>query len=217
MEQLIILGLGARSTLFYQEKLHELYFCKKGGYSTFPFILKQLDFNSINPYLPNNTSVIAPILQRELKDYNRAEVKLLVPNITIHKILDRIEFNLQIIHPYELLNKELENSKLSNLVFFGTKFTNNDSYIASYIKDRSIEKLRDDEVLFLDDLRKNVYANTENNEDIIIYNKLIEKYSENYIVIIACTELSIINSSKNKNVIDLSILQCRESMKIIAQ
>ncbi|QCX40236.1 aspartate/glutamate racemase family protein [Aureibaculum algae] len=217
MKHLVILGLGARSTLFYQKKLHELYFKKEGAYATFPFTLKQLDFNTINPYLPNNTSVLSPILQEELKVYNYSEVRLLVPNITIHEILDTIEFNLQIIHPYKLLVKELSNIKLNNLVFFGTKFTNNNSYLSSYISDKSIVKLKNKEVIFLDDLRKKVYANAETSQDVIIYNEMIARYSINNIVIIACTELSIINTSEHVHVIDLSMLQCKESLKIITR
>ncbi|TXE15947.1 hypothetical protein ES692_14415 [Psychroserpens burtonensis] len=215
MKQLVILGLGARSTLFYQEKLHELYFNQEGQYATFPFILKQLDFNAINPYLPSNTAVISPILCRELKVYNSSEVNLLVPNITIHEIFDSMQFELHIIHPYKLLVTELANKIINNLVFFGTKYTNDNSNIASYCAGLSIEKLRKDEIVFLDDLRKKVYFNTETNQDIRTYNTMIAKYSENNTVIIACTELSIINTNSSERVIDLALLQCRNSLELV--
>lgn len=215
MKQLVILGLGARSTLFYQEKLHELYFNKEGEYATFPFILKQLDFNVINPYLPSNAAVISQILCRELKAYNSSEVNLLVPNITIHEIFDTMQFELHIIHPYKLLVTELANKIINNLVFFGTKYTNDNSNIGSYCVGLSIEKLRKDEIVFLDDLRKKVYFNTETNQDIRTYNTMIAKYSENNTVIIACTELSIINTSSSERVIDLALLQCRKSLELV--
>ncbi len=215
MKNLVILGLGARSSLFYQQKLHEMYFKLKGAYSTFPFIVKQLDFNLINPYLPDNLAVVSPILERELKEYNVTGVQLLVPNITIHEMLDTLTFNLQIVHPYKLLDNALGNRQRKKVMLFGTKFTNNNSYIDSYVKNNSIEKLQNEDLLFLDDLRKKVYAYTETAQDITIFNDLINKYSKNHIVVIACTELSIINRSNDENVIDLSILQCHESLKLI--
>ena len=215
MKQLVILGLGARSTLFYQSTLHKLSFNKEGAYATFPFILKQLDFNAINPYLPNNAAIISPILYRELRDYNTSAVNLLVPNITIHEILDTMQFELHIIHPYKLLVNELATKAISNLVFFGTKHADSSSSIASYLSDQSIVKLRHDEVLFLDDLRKKVYANTETNQDIKIFKTLVAKYSKTNIVIIACTELSIINTNNRERVIDLALLQCHKSLELI--
>ena len=215
MKNLVILGLGARSTLFYQQKLHEMYFKLKGDYSTFPFIVKQLDFNLINPHLPSNLEVVSPILERELKEYNVTGVHLLVPNITIHEMLDTIAFNLQIIHPYKLLVSTLANRQTKKVVFFGTKFTNHNSYIDSYVKNNSIHKLQIEDLLFLDDLRKKVYAYVETNQEILIFNNLIGKYSKNHIVVIACTELSIINRSNDENVIDLSKLQYKECLKLI--
>lgn len=215
MEKIVILGLGARSTLFYQEKLHQSYLEIKGNYATFPFIVKQLDFNLVNPFLPDNIAVVSPILKLELKQYDVTGVHLVVPNITIHKILDTIDFQLQIIHPYKLLISVLGDKKGKKVVFFGTKFTCNSSYLASFITDNPIKNLKIEEILFLDELRKKVYFYAETNQDITTYNKLIAKYSQNHIVVIACTELSIINSSGANNVIDLSRLQCDESLRLI--
>ncbi|MEC5167415.1 aspartate racemase [Flavobacterium sp. PL11] len=215
MVRIVILGLGARSTLFYQEKLHQLYFQLKGNYGTFPFILNQLDFNLVNPFLPENIAIISPILQYELKKYDVTDVYLLVPNITIHQILDRMNFRLNIIHPFKLLIKELANRKERKIVLFGTKFTNNNNYLTYFIDEKLIENLITAEMLFLDELRKKVYAYLETEQDLMIFNTLISKYSKNYIVIIACTELSIINRNKSTNVIDLSWLQCVESLQLI--
>jgi aspartate racemase len=126
-----------------------------------------------------------------------------------------MQFELYIIHPYKLLVTELANKIINNLVFFGTKYTNDNSNIASYCVGLSIEKLRKYEIVFLDDLRKKVYFNTETNQDIRTYNTMISKYSENNTVIIACTELSIINTSSSERVIDLALLQCRKSLELV--
>ena len=215
MKKIVILGLGARSTLFYQEALHQLFFETKGKYTTFPFILKQLDFNLINPYLPDNAAVISPILKRELEEYDVAEVHLLVPNITIHQIIDTLDFQLQIVHPYKLLIRELANKKGKKVVFFGTKYTNNSSYLGSFITENLVEKINIEDVLFLDEMRKKIYTYAETSQDLILYNKLLEKYSRNAIVVIACTELSIINKSCNTNIVDLAKLQCHECLQIL--
>jgi len=186
-----------------------------GNYAIFPFVVKQLDFNLINPYLPENNAVVSPILKREVKQYDVAGVHLLVPNITIHQILDTIDFQLKIIHPYKLLSRILADRKEKKVILFGTKFTTNSSYLASFITKNSIANISIEDLLFLDELRKKVYAYAETNQDIINFNKLITKYSKNHIVVIACAELSIINNSGDNNVIDLSRLQFDESLQII--
>lgn len=216
MSQLLILGLGARSTLFYQEQLHNLYFEKHGGYATFPFILKQLNFNTINPFLPDNVEVLSPILEELLTAFNFPNVHLLVPNISIHEILDTITFKLKIIHPYELLLKKLQDKKENKMIFFGTKFTHINSYISAFIREGLVEKLHDEEILFLDNLRKKIYSYNETAQEVENFNKMMLHYSQQFIVVIACTELSIINKNETPNVIDLAMLQIQESLLVIA-
>lgn len=55
INQLGILGLGSKSTLYYVEQLNTLYNRSFGGFSTCPFMMVNANFNDINPYLPDKT------------------------------------------------------------------------------------------------------------------------------------------------------------------
>ena len=95
-----LLGLGSRSTVFYLEKLNALYQELNKGYSTFPCVVLNIDFNSINPYLPNKTSDLLHNLKPVIKDLERLAMgHLVVPNITLHETLERITMRTKIIHP----------------------------------------------------------------------------------------------------------------------
>ncbi|AEH02394.1 aspartate/glutamate racemase family protein [Lacinutrix sp. 5H-3-7-4] len=212
--KLVILGLGVKSTLFYQKTLHDLYFKKYRSYSTCPFILKQINFNTINPYLPNGHDIIAPILKNTLENYNSSKINLLVPNITLHNILDTLDFKLNIIHPIKLLEKKTRNSVINKCVVFGTRHTKANSSIGKALQFSNIQiiGLNKDEVSFLDVLRQAVYNGTETLQDINKYNQLLKEYSEEYLVIIACSELSVINTNHTINIIDLARMQCEEAV-----
>lgn len=208
--ELVILGLGARSTLFYQKTLHDLYFNKYKNYSTCPFILHQINFNIINPYLPNGHDTIAPILKNSLEKYNTPKTNLLVPNITLHTILDTLNLKLNIIHPIKLLKNKLKSSTINKCVVFGTRHTHTNSSLGKALNFNNIQikPLNTNEIEFLDVLRQDVYSNAESVTSINKFNQLLKAYSKDYLVIIACTELSVINTTNTNNVIDLAIMQC---------
>lgn len=214
MSHLVILGLGARSTLFYQKKLHELYFKKFGGYTTLPFLLKQLNFNHINPHLPHDTEKVSKVVSQALEAYNSPEFRLLMPNMTLHKLLDNLNMQLQIIHPFQLLKSELKRKPNRPIVIFGTRHTSNSSYIGSYVDTHSLVEVVPETITFLDNLRQKVYAYSETAYNVDHYNALIAKYARDYIVVIACTELSVVNNVSHENVIDLVQLQCQESINM---
>ncbi|HCY80239.1 MAG TPA: hypothetical protein DHV22_00810, partial [Xanthomarina gelatinilytica] len=92
--------LGHRSTLFYLDALNKAYHEEEQGYSTCPFILYNTDFNSINPYLPNQFKKLLPTLKNYLRNLEKLPIShLLVPNITLHEVMDKLDTNLKIIHP----------------------------------------------------------------------------------------------------------------------
>ncbi|OIQ23797.1 hypothetical protein [Lacinutrix sp. MedPE-SW] len=208
--QIVLLGLGVRSTLFYQEVLHNLYNKKFKGFSTCPLIVKQIDFNTINPYLPNGKNVIIPILQEAIMPFNSFKTNLIVPNITLHSILDLMSFKLCIIHPIILLEHKLIETSLKTCVVFGTRHTKGNSSIATVLNntETTLVNLDEDIISFLDELRQAVYYNKETSTNVAKFKALVNEFSTNCLVIIACTELSIINTNHTKNVIDLVQLQC---------
>ncbi|WP_282068063.1 hypothetical protein [Olleya namhaensis] len=65
-EVLGILGLGSRSTLFYLEQLNTQFHTLKGDYHTFPSITHTVDFNTINPYLPNQFNTLKPVVKQQI-------------------------------------------------------------------------------------------------------------------------------------------------------
>ncbi len=98
-----ILGLGERSTQFYISTLHRLYHEKLGGFHTFPFVLYQIDFNTINPFLPNQFDKLIPEMKNILQmilDVNASQY--LIPNITLHETLDKINHQIDMVHPVQL-------------------------------------------------------------------------------------------------------------------
>ncbi len=54
MNKLGIIGLGSKSTTYYIEMLNQLYNKKHGEFNTCPFTMININFNEINPFLPND-------------------------------------------------------------------------------------------------------------------------------------------------------------------
>ena len=213
---IILLGLGNQTTLYYLETLNELYHKELGGFHTFPCVIYNIDFNDINPYLPNQFDELTPRLQDYLNYLSDNFIgQLLIPNITLHETYDKCQSELKIIHPLQLAKEYIQNNKIFQMKIFGSKYTMESDYISSNLKSLGIEITTPDnhDKAFLDTIRKNVYEDKNTNEDLIMYQKLLDKYTSNCHVLIACTELSIINSQcANKKTIDLATLQMKSAI-----
>ena len=214
-----ILGLGARTTEFYIHKLNKAYHASKGDYHTFPCVLYNIDFNEINPYLPNNYDALIPKLEKSFAKLKKFSINhLLIPNITLHETLDKLDHGFNLIHPIGLTVQYLKEKEVKNICLFGTNYTMTSDYIISKFQEHNIEvnipsKEHQAEI---DTFRKNVYDYQENNENVEAFKKLIKKYSANSNVVIACTELSIVNTtfSKNPKVIDMAMLQIQQALTL---
>ena len=66
---LAILGLGSRSTTFYINELNSLYKKKNGGYSTFPFLLLNSNFDWINKLLPHVSKELDRMFRLVMENY----------------------------------------------------------------------------------------------------------------------------------------------------
>ncbi|WP_299229448.1 aspartate/glutamate racemase family protein [uncultured Psychroserpens sp.] len=209
--QLCVLGLGSRSTQFYIEALHERYHNCFGNYHTFPFILYQIDFNRINIHLPNQFDQLIPELTDCLNSISRLPTqRYLIPNITLHETLDKIDHDLSIIHPIELTINYCSAQDINEIVLFGSQYTMQSSYISKALKAQGITTIipSDQNILEIDDFRKKLYTHSDSEEDFSRYKKLIDHYTASYHVVIACTELSL-NHKKlyNEKLIDMAMLQ----------
>ncbi len=59
-----LLGLGSRSTQHYIGLMNARYNALHGGYSTCPFVMLNVDFNRINPFLPDDFEHLGPVASK---------------------------------------------------------------------------------------------------------------------------------------------------------
>ena len=211
-----ILGLGAISTAFYLKEIHKKYQERNEEFSTCHFVMYQIDFQEINPFLPNQFDILIRRIKSYLNEISELGIsKLLIPNITLHETLDQIEIPLQICHPIDLTLKDLEENKISEVYLFGTLYTMNSQYLNSKFSEKNIKILKpiSSDQNRIDDFRKLVYMEKETSAEIEDFQNLIWKYSEKKPVIIACTELSIYSLKENPSCIDMMDLQIEAFLK----
>lgn len=216
-EKLGILGLGSYSTLFYIKELNAFYNKKHGGFSTFPFKMLNANFDEINNLLPNTSDELDKIVKTYLEELIALGVSsILVPNITLHETIDRLEIKTKIIHPVDLTLTEIQKSKHKKAMIFGTKFTMESDYIKSKLEENHIEILTPsiEEIIFIDHVRKQVYQNLETEEMLLEFNQIVAKYSKENAVVIACTELSVALSKQGKNVFDMARIQIESAVNL---
>lgn len=211
-----VLGLGTVSTAFYLKEIHRKYQEKNHQFSTCPLLVYQIDFQEINPFLPNQYEVLISKLKETLKEITTLGIaKLLVPNITLHETLDQIEIPLEICHPVDLTLKHLKDNQISEVYLFGTLYTMNSEYLKSRFLAKKVKVLQpvESDQKWIDDFRKKVYQGTETLEEITFFQTLIRKYYETNVVVIACTELSVFSLKENPSCIDMMDLQIEEFLK----
>lgn len=210
-----VLGLGNRSTLFYINALNERYNQIYKGFSTFPFILYNSNFDEINPFLPNDFINTEGALLRHLNEIKSLGIEFLtIPNITLHETFDRLKFNILISHPISLTTEKLIRYKESEAVIFGSLYTMKSDYLKNSFDRKGIvltePSLSDRE--FVDQLRQDVYLGSESLAQIDEFNNVIRYYAKERPVIIACTELSVILDEKTSNIYDMANLQIENTL-----
>ena len=213
-----ILGLGSRSTLFYLEQLNKQYHALKGDYHTFPSITYNVDFNTINPYLPNQFEILKPVVSQQIASLLKDNVhSCIVPNITLHETIDLLQFDKPILHPVTLSLQHLKNQNVSNVVVFGSLYTMGSDYITNQLHSENITVTlpsKSDQIT-IDNCRKKLYNYSETNTDFEEYKALIEKYSKNSIVLVACTELSLWSTKfKKDTLVDMALLQIKAGIAL---
>jgi aspartate racemase len=215
---LAILGLGSRSTSFYFNELNRLYLEKNGGYSTCPFILLNSDFNEINSLLPSPSEPLKDIIQayiNKIEQFNSEHI--LIPNITLHETVDQLSINGKLIHPLHLTVSELKQKKCNQITLFGSLYSMQSNYIRSYFETNGFEVFLPEtkEMELIDDARKQIYNGVETESVIKKYHSLIAKYAADNMVVLACTELSILKPKHNKNLIDMAKIQLTKAVSLL--
>ncbi|WP_299247820.1 aspartate/glutamate racemase family protein [uncultured Lacinutrix sp.] len=218
MSTLGLLGLGSFSTLFYIKELNALYNAKHGGFSTCPFKMLNVDFNAINNLLPNTSKALDTIVKDSLNKLQNLQIDtIVVPNITLHETIDRLNIRTNLIHPIEETISRIKESKHANVTIFGTLYTMQSNYITSKFTAQNITILQasKEDMQQIDDLRIAIYNGKETEAQLVIFNKLINKYTKNGIVVLACTELSVAYNIKNSLVYDMARIQILKSINLL--
>lgn len=214
--ELGMLGLGSRSTLFYIKELNQLYNQEKGGYSTCPFLMLNTNFDAINSLLPNTSEALDTIMQDYIKEIEKTAVEhILIPNITLHETIDRLNIQKNIIHPIALTVSKIKQNKWIKIVLMGSLHSMQSSYIRSHFKANGIEIIlpSHEDMMLIEEVRKRVYSESETEALIKNYHLLIEKYSKNLPVVLACTELSIFKPTNNNKLLDMAQVQITEALQ----
>ena len=213
-----ILGLGSRSTLFYLEQLNKQYHAVKGDYHTCPSITYSVDFNTINPFLPNQFETLKPVIDNSLKALFSHDVDhCIVPNITLHETTDQLLLTTPILHPVALSIKHLKSINTSKVMLFGSLYTMTSTYLSDLFKAEQISVVlpEKEDQISIDNCRKKLYNYSETETDFIDYKNLITKYSQDHVVLIACTELSLWSPHlENSKVVDMALLQIQEAITL---
>lgn len=212
-----ILGLGNRSTLFYIDVLNRRFNALHKGDSTCPFILYNIDFEKVNPFLPNQFNKLNPLLSLYINNIKQLGVNfLLVPNITLHESIDKIYIDLDIAHPVQLTIDKLMESEQTEAVIFGSLYSMQSDHLKNTFLQREILLIEPSmkHKKFIDYIRKQIYYEQESKKDLEEYRRLLNLYSKDHPLIIACTELSIYTSQKQNNIFDMASFQIEKTLDL---
>ena len=211
-----ILGLGNRSTLFYIDELNKKFNTLFKGYSTCPFILYNIDFEKINPFLPNQFNKLIPLLSLYMNNIKELGISfLLIPNITLHETIDKIYTGLDIAHPVQLTIDKLIEHKHTEAVIFGSLYTMQSNYFKNAFLQKKVLLIepKEEHKKFIDYIRKQTYYERETEKELEEYRRLLVLYSKEHPVVIACTELSIFSSSMRLNLFDMASFQIEKVLE----
>ncbi|CAA6828157.1 MAG: Unknown protein [uncultured Thiotrichaceae bacterium] len=193
-----LLGLGSYSTLFYLERLNALYNQRNGGYSTCPLVMMNVDFDSINPYLPDNFAKLEQPLAIHLGALQYMGVSaMVVPNITLHEAIERLPSHqtspYPLVHPVNVTLEALQADQHTEAYIFGSRYSMQADYLRNRFQEGGVSLYQPEEEAkaFLDGFRQIIYQGEQTEQDIKHYQYLIERHSEERPVVIACTELSV--------------------------
>ena len=220
-----LLGLADRSTRYYLQQLNAGYNYLYGGDSTCRIKLLNVNFELINPFLPDDFEQLIPVTRQSFMELAAMNVdQIILPNITLHNTVDQLSLEKElydkIAHPLRLLGEVVESRNIKEIRLLGTRHKSHGDYISNFLADLGVkvtfpsqEQLRKNEAL-----RCDIYSHSDQSHQFSELYTQVNQYlnDESGIIVIACTELSIAWSSAKKindiqldesQIIDLSQLQ----------
>ena len=211
-----VLGLGEASNAYCLNQIHQKFNERNEEFSTCPLLLYQVNFQEINPFLPDQFEELILRVSDYLNKISDLGIsKLLVPNITLHETLDQITHSIELCHPVQLTIEHLIKNRISEVVVLGTLYTMNSEYLKINFSEAGINITppESEDQLWIDDFRRKVYNKETTDDEIAAFQNLIKKYMQDKPVIISCTELSIHCLKNEADCIDMANLQIEEFLK----
>jgi aspartate racemase len=170
------------------------------------------NFEAINQLLPWPSVALQELLFSYLPSDGKIDY-LLVPNITIHEVLDVLcsshQLPYSLVHPIVLTIEKLLENKVEEVVIFGSRYTMQQGYVSKKLEQAGITCSfpTTEDVITIDACRRAVYDNTASKELISNFNGIVGKYAKEKPVVLSCTELSMAYSDEIDNVYDMAQLQ----------
>ncbi len=223
MKQIDLPTLGGGATRFYLDQLKQLYQATHGNKNLAPIVQTPVDFEQINAFLPDRFIQLTPLLETLFLDIEQNGADLiLIPNITLHAAVDRLALTEQtrqkIIHPIHVGIEKLKEEQIRQITLVGTRHTMQSTLIAQYFDRQGIDVLpcATEDIETLDRIRLEVFnkgfskAMTDMTEEM---NNVLSGYGN---IVIACTELSILNIEHDTNShFDLARLQIDKAIQLV--
>lgn len=214
-----LIGLGANSTLHYLSEFNRYYHQAHGGYSTCPLTLMQVDFNTINPHLPDQFTALIPRMEKVLRTYLEHPAKrLVVPNITLHETLDQMDKDMidsvNLVHPVPLVVGALKKRACKQVLVLGTRYSMQSNYLRGALQKEgfTVVEASTSQIEKADLLRKAVYESGVAADVLLAFQTLLKSVDPETVCVIACTELSMLAPVEQEGVLDMADLQIRAAL-----
>ncbi len=218
MRQIGLLGgTSWPSTIEYYRLLNEMVAERLGGHHSANILLKSIDYNEIKNHYHNGWDKIPQLLKVEIEEFLLCKPDcLILCNNTLHKAYDQIvggiDMSIPFFHAVDLTADYVKKQGYRNVLLLATKFTMEDEFFRNKLEAKGLNVVvpNDGERQEIQSIQSSLATGECKPEYIDYFRKLIDRYSENEAVILACTELPLAITSANSclPIINPTRLQC---------
>ena len=209
-----VLGLGLKSSLWYLERIHVAY--AHSPDQTAPVHVNWVDFSSINAHLPDAWEHLLPEVERVMQEFAEgSNGALLVPNITLHQALDRIDgpWSSRLIHALDLPEGQGRQAAV-----YGTRHTHRLGHVSNALQKSGwkVVPVSEHATGLADQVRTSAYAGGTDPAVLRAFASELVRTSATATPVIACTELSMALSGMHlEGVLDLACAQIDKAVALL--
>lgn len=106
--------------------------------------------------------------------------------------------------------KRIGNLPQKNIYVLGTQSTTKEKLY--HVKNKNYIKIDDKDILFIGELIRKYNLGIDKASQIDLFNKFMEKISNNNMVILGCTELALMNKTPGKNIVNTLDMMVEETL-----